>query len=212
MIEPLETAPATCRRCGQCCLKGGPTLHREDLPLLGPGGIRRAQLVTLRRGETVRENVAGGLVRLESEVVKVAGLGQAPACLFHDHAARACLIHARRPAECRALFCEDTSALESLYRRDRLTRGDILDQGGGLWELVSFHDRTFPADMASELSRKAAVGRREAFDSLVELSRAEESFRRAFMEKTGIESLELDFYFGRSLARVCAPFGMRFPD
>jgi Fe-S-cluster containining protein len=212
VIDPSVTASPACRRCGQCCLKGGPALHREDLPLLLHGGVLRAHLVTLRRGETVHENVAGGLVRLVAEVVKIAGRGRGPACRFYDRPTQSCQIHPSRPAECRSLICEDTSAIEDLYQRDRLTRADILAPGGGLWELVAYHDRTFPADMASDLARQAAVGRDEPLESLVELSRAEESFRRAFMEKTGIDALELDFYFGRSLSRVCAPFGVRLSD
>ena len=35
MSTPMpETPAARCRRCGECCLRGGPTLMREDAPLL----------------------------------------------------------------------------------------------------------------------------------------------------------------------------------
>lgn len=196
-----------CRRCGQCCRKGGPALHREDLPLVRSGAIPRERLFTLRAGEMVHENVAGGVVRLEIEIVRLAGDGNSPACSFCDGKAGTCLIHADRPAECRALFCEDTSAIEAMYRERRLTRADILDQGGALWELVTFHEATFPAAAAVELARRAASGRRDAVESLRELIRAEENFRNTFREKTGISPGELDFCFGRSLGRVCAPFG-----
>jgi len=208
-MTPPPHSPS-CRRCGQCCLKGGPALHLEDLPLIVAGVLKRAHLVTLRVGEPVHENVAGKVAELDSEIVKIAGSGVGFACRFHDREGKACLIHENRPSECRALFCEDTSGIEALYARDRLTRADIMDTGGGLWELVAFHDQAFPAAMAAALARQASDGRRRALETLGELVEAEQSFRRAFLERTGATPEELDFYFGRSLARICAPFGVKF--
>ncbi|MFZ5425591.1 MAG: YkgJ family cysteine cluster protein [Thermodesulfobacteriota bacterium] len=202
----------TCRRCGQCCLKGGPALHLEDLPLLAAGVLKRARLMTLRAGEPVHENVAGKVTELDTEIVKVAGGGAGFACGFLDPRANACLIHENRPAECRALFCEDTSAIEGLYLRGRLTRADIVDTGGGLWELVEFHGQAFPAAMAASLARQAWDGSRRAIVTLTDLVEAEQSFRRAFLDRTGVTPEELDFYFGRSLARICAPFGVTLPE
>jgi len=157
----------------------------------------------------VRDNVAGALTVLEGEMVRIAWAGESPACIFHDALSHLCLIHTDRPCECRALFCEETSAIEALYRQDRLTRADILNTDSGLWELARFHDRTFPAGMASDLARRAAAGGQDARERLAEMVRAEASFRRTFQEKTGVPEKELDFYFGRSLTRICSQFGVR---
>jgi len=209
MPESSETPAPICRRCGQCCQSGGPALHLADLPLVRSGTISRAHLFTLRPGETVNENVTGRLIVLEREMVKIAGREQSQACLFHDARRHACRIHVSRPVECRALFCEDTSAVQALYRRDRLTRADIISTGGGLWELTRFHDRAFPAGAAAHLARQAATGHTAARERLAEMARAEGAFRRTFQEKTGVPRKELDFYFGRSIARICAQFGVR---
>ena len=206
--SPHVSSPV-CRRCGQCCRAESPALHLADLPLVRRGALSRTHLVTLRRGETVNDNVAGRLTVLEREMVKIAVTRAAQACVFYDAASRACRIHASRPVECRALFCEDTSAIEGLYQQERLTRADILNTEGGLWELVSFHDRTFPADTASELTRQAATGHEDARKRLTEMVQGEASFRRVFLEKTGVPEQELDFYFGRSLARICSQFGVK---
>jgi Fe-S-cluster containining protein len=211
MVMQIPTLSLLCRRCGQCCVKGGPALHLQDLHLLESGIIPRRRLVTLRQGETVYENISGGLCELQHEIVKVAGQGTGFTCGFYDYTRAECRIHASRPAECQALFCEDTSAIEQMYSRERLTRADIMDSGGALWELIIFHDQAFPATMAVSLARKASEGQRKARESLLELTETEENFRRAFLEKTGITPEELDFYFGRSLARICSPFGARFP-
>lgn len=203
-----STDTPSCRRCGECCLKGGPALHREDLELVRPGLIARESLMTLRRGEPVHENVAGAVGGLAAEVVKLAGAGGGHACVFYDRAAKACLIHGNSPAECRALFCEDTSALEAIYRKGRLTRADLVDTGGGLWELIEYHDAAFGAGEAAGLAREARAGDSAALARLREVIRAEAAFRREFAAKTGVSAREMDFYFGRALGVVCKPFGL----
>jgi len=216
-MNSLKNTP-TCRRCGRCCLQGGPALHLEDLPLLATGTLLRGHLLTLRAGEPVHENVAGALATLHSELVKIAwmpppepptqeGPETAPqfACRFYQPESSSCLIHGNRPAECRALFCEDTAAIEALYARDRLTRAHIVDTRGSLWEVVSFHEESFPASTATALARAAARGDRIAARELEALTEAERRFRQAFAVRTGQSPGELDFYFGRPLDAVCAP-------
>ena len=207
--SPAPTPAPVCRRCGQCCRAGGPALHLADLPLVRSGTLLRAHLVTLRRGETVNENVTGKRIVLTQEMVKIAGQEKSRACFFHDATLRACRIHPNHPLECRTLFCEDTAAIRAIYQQDRLTRADILNARGGLWELTRFHDQTFPADTAADLARKTKAGRGGAKERLLAMARAETSFRQTFQEKTGAAVRELDFYFGRSLTRICLQFGIR---
>ena len=67
---------SSCKRCGQCCRLGGPVLHRDDLSLLdrfdapakGTVPFGMADLVTLRTGELVRDDVIGTLTPLEANV------------------------------------------------------------------------------------------------------------------------------------------------
>ena len=71
---------SSCKRCGQCCRLGGPVLHRDDVSLLdlldapAKEGVAfgLADLVTLREGELVRDDVIGTLSPLEGECVKIA--------------------------------------------------------------------------------------------------------------------------------------------
>jgi hypothetical protein len=168
-------------------------------------------MVTLRAGEPVHENVAGRLTGLALEMITLRGAGAAEnpfACVFFDASAQACRIHASSPAECRALFCEDTAALTAMYRENRLTRADLVDTGGGLWEVMTFHEESFPAAEAVGLARAARGGDDRAAELLGDLIAAEGNFRRLFLERTGAPPEELDFYFGRCLAEVCAPFGL----
>ena len=113
---------SSCKRCGQCCPLGGPVLHRDDLSLLdrldapakGTVPFGMADLVTLRTGELVRDDVIGTLTPLESECVKLApARGRTDwECRFLVRMPDAvpgrdagCGIYDRRPAQCRALSC-----------------------------------------------------------------------------------------------------------
>ena len=207
-----KISPPSCRRCGTCCKKGGPALHSDDLDLLASGRLARGHLVTLRRGETVRENVAGGLAALEREMVKIGNCGPDWTCRLYQPGRQACLLHPHRPAECRALFCDAPEGLQALYARDRLTRADIVAASGALWELITFHDQAFPAGEACALARQAATGDQEALARLADLIDRERAFRAAFLERTrpGLaDPAELDFYFGRSLAMLASAFGLK---
>ena len=52
---------------------------------------------------------------LETEILKLKGKSGGRGCAFHDERGRACGLYERRPAQCRALFCQDTSALAAMY-------------------------------------------------------------------------------------------------
>ena len=67
----MNAAAPVCRRCGACCRLGGPSLSREDLPLLAAGVLSPATLMVLRRGEYVTDNVAGGVGPAPVELVRL---------------------------------------------------------------------------------------------------------------------------------------------
>lgn len=119
-----ETAN-TCRRCGQCCKLGGPTLLPEDLPLVTGGYLPLASLVCLRAGEWVRDDAASAgsaatvLRPLAQECIKIAGCGRGRhpwQCIFY--ADGGCRIYASQPVQCKTLFCANTAPMMALLARD----------------------------------------------------------------------------------------------
>ena len=107
MPTPMPETPAgRCRRCGECCLRGGPTLMREDAALLaGEGALPLEALVCLRAGEWARDDARGVLRPLDRELLKLAGTGEPGRpwrCLYYRDGA-GCGIYARRPVQCRVL-------------------------------------------------------------------------------------------------------------
>ncbi len=199
-----------CKGCGTCCRKGGPTLHLEDMPLIRRGVLPLEALVTLRAGELARDDVAGTLLPLEEETVKVAGTGEPDApwrCRFHGADGR-CGIYADRPAQCRALLCTDTRALEQLYARARATRTHVLACAPEGWrELAEAHEEQ--CALAPLLSPARHADRDgDAADVLLEAVRYDLAFRELSVERAGVPSAVLPCLLGRPLAVLLEALGL----
>lgn len=199
-----------CRRCGTCCLKGGPALHRADRGLVQRGTIPAAALVTIRKGELAWDPIRHALLPLEDEIIKIKGRKAAAACRFLAPQDRRCEIYADRPVECRALTCWDTHDIEALYRRDRLTRRDLLGDVQNWWELIRIHeDRCAFARLAKWVRARYAGERHESAGRLSEIIQFDLRMRNTALE-AGVDPELLDFLFGRPLAEVFeSQFGIR---
>jgi hypothetical protein len=152
--------PAACRRCGRCCRLGGPALHAADLPLLRSGRLALADLVTLRRGEGVTDNVTGRVGPTPAELVKLCDAPEALAALYDkDRLTRAdilapgplaelCAHHeaetdlTRLAAVCRAAAAGDEAAREAAraaLRFDAAMRELLPARLGVAPETLPFH-------------------------------------------------------------------------
>ena len=202
-----------CRQCGTCCRKGGPALHKEDAPLLTEGVLQLQDLCTFRAGELVRDTSNDHVVPLPEEIVKIAApYGARPddwTCRFLMEDNR-CFIHDRNPAECRALFCDDPSALLSMQGEDRLDRKAILEllhAPQWLMDSVEAHEArcNYAAliELASHLEKQEAARR-----ALVEVVEYDRAFRDLMMEKGKVRKEMLDFLFGRPLLHTVIMFGI----
>lgn len=180
-MSGISAAPR-CRRCGQCCLAGGPTLMRQDAPLLEKGRLPVEALVCLRRGEWARDDARAVVRPLEKELIKVAEAArhgkQASAahpwrCPYYRAGgdAAGCGIYAQRPAQCRMLFCADTGPLEDLLARgqplDRRTALAVLPHlnaaARSLWaELAAAHEEQCPARSCLDSARSLGFCPRSA--------------------------------------------------
>ncbi len=207
------TEDKKCRQCGTCCRKGGPALHRDDFPLIAEGMIQLQDICTFRAGELVRDTSDGKIVPLPEEIVKIApAKGARPddwTCRFLTGNNR-CFIHDRAPAECRALFCEDPSALLSMHGEDLLDRKSILEQleaPAWLLESVQAHEERCSylglIELASRLEKEE-----EARRALVEVVEYDRAFRDIMAEKGKVSRDMMDFLFGRPLLHTVLMFGI----
>lgn len=195
-MNALRTVQS-CSRCGTCCRKGGPALHREDRSLVEEGFIHTRDLFTIRKGELARDPVLGRLIQVEDDIIKVKARGPAWACTFFGESSRSCRIYASRPLECRQLECWNTSRLEQIYACDRLSRCDLLSGVEGLWELIEDHSRRCDFDRIRSLL-EAGVEDRE----IAQMARYDVELRTLMIAQGGLEPEMLDFLLGRPLRQI----------
>ena len=197
MTSPCQDEPS-CLRCGTCCRNGGPGLHGADLPLLARGILSPKDLLTLRRGEYVTDNVSGDVGPSPDELVRLRAGDDGRVCLFYREPA-ACSIHADRPTQCRVLFCRAPQALAAMYRHDRLTRAAILGQDSPLGALCACHEAETDLVRLATLCRQAASGDTQAREEVARQVRLDAAYRELLPQKAGIAPDTLAFYLGRPL-------------
>jgi Fe-S-cluster containining protein len=194
--------PAGCRRCGTCCLKGGPALHGVDLDLVRGGAIPLSCLYTLRPGEAVTDNVCGGLGIADADIIKIKSKTDAAACVFLDAADNSCRIYADRPLECREMACWDTESIRRVYARDRLDRGRIIEEIPSLAELVAIHEAECNMARITRLMDLRKSGDTHAAADIAErISYDADLRKRAVSGQPGVADI-LDFLFGRPLCLI----------
>lgn len=201
------SADTGCLRCGTCCRKGPPGLHRRDAALYQEGVLGRRDLITLRCGEWVFDNVRGARFVLEEEMIRIRP-GPGGVCPFLQGRSQ-CRIYESRPAECRALQCWNTTGLERMYCRDRLGRHDLLGPGSALRAIVDEHERSCPYPRVRELAAAVLQGRGGApLRELTEMTETDERFRSYLRERAGADRLSLQFLLGRALAETLPALGV----
>lgn len=195
------TAPP-CRRCGTCCRKGGPALHRQDLQtiqaMLGSRRLEYGHLLTLRCGEPVHDQIREEVILLETECVKI-GSAHGKACPLYLPASRGCAMYAQRPAECAGLCCQDTAILARVASSPRLTRFDLIASGGALAELIQEHEQRCSCQTLLRCLEQAdEAGRRHIQEALC----YDGAMRDLLRQRTGLRAEALSFLLGRPLPVV----------
>ena len=202
VAKPQPAFVDQCQRCGICCQKGGPALHKQDVLLIEKGCIPAKNLFTLRKGEMAFDNVHGHAAPLEDEIIKIKGQDGSWACCYYDPTAHACRIYDSRPVECRVLACWNTTEIEQIYAHDRLTRRDLLASVGGLWEIVQTHERRCAYRKIEKWMPQIKSGNETARAALGEIVAYDRHLRSLAVAKSGITPALLDFLFGRPLSET----------
>ncbi|MCD6199194.1 MAG: YkgJ family cysteine cluster protein [Deltaproteobacteria bacterium] len=196
----------SCIRCGECCEKGGPTLHSEDRIFLQKGTLRPTHLFTLRAGELAYHPLDQRLVELSNEMIKIKGKDGSSACIFYDVEQKACSIYEDRPLECRVLKCWDTAEVEGLFMKDLLSRLDLCPKGSVAAEMISAYERSFPPERLYGLLSEAAStkGAQQTNPEIEQMVSTDEAFRQKVVETLGFKEDELEFFFGRPVKALVA--------
>ncbi len=194
-----------CKQCGICCQKGGPLLHKEDAPLWEQGSVDFSSLLTLRAAELAFDPVYNKLIPLEEEAVKIRGTEEQNNpwhCVYHK--GKDCALHPLRPAQCKALFCTDTTELAAMYHAERASRADIFSLHSGWLELAEAHEEQCPlrplVAQAQRLYHDALHSteeKQELEQSILHTVRYDLAFRELCTEKGGMDAELLPCILGR---------------
>lgn len=191
-----------CKRCGACCLKGGPVLHKEDSSLLSSNRLSPNVLVTIRKGEPVYHPTEDRLVELPLDIIKIRPKPQDAACIFFNAFEMSCDIYHDRPLECRAFRCWDTKEAEGLFLMDVLAREDIFPSNSSFIDLIKAYDQRFPPKEIFSMifeARALLDSGKEILSALQDIAEKDVMFRTKVQETFQIKEDALDFFLGRSV-------------
>jgi Fe-S-cluster containining protein len=194
----------SCRRCGTCCLQGGPALHEDDLTLLKSGIIPWSSLITVRRGELVHHPLAHGVRAARVELVKLAGSGRQWTCRYF---ADGCTIYDHRPLACRALTCWDTREVEALMEKETISRLDILPSDHPLLPAIHLQEREFPCEAFEEIHFNRSEPEAGITAELERRANLELRWRGELVTRHSLGLGEELFFFGRPYFQLLQALG-----
>jgi Fe-S-cluster containining protein len=194
-----------CLSCGSCCRNSGPTLYPGDEVLFHAGDISFAHLRTLRAGEEVFSHWENRRTVLEHETVTIA-----PAlpgnCPLLDGAK--CSVYDRRPAQCKAQKCWDTSDSDKMMRWPGLTRLDLVAEDDPLRGIITEHDEACSPARLRELAQGVRDGDEEASQAIVKMAREDGRLRRRVLDEKLAEAEAIPFLLGRPLEMLASVLGL----
>ena len=210
----MSKADTSCKNCGICCKKGGPALHIKDGFLFEENILQVQDVVTIRTGELVRDDMKNRLIPIPNELIKISpSEGSRPddwTCRFLTSNKR-CFLHGKHPAECRAFYCKEPEALMQLTNEERLDREKIckLINAPDWWlELINTHEEMVAYGKLAEWAIKIDQ-EDECRTKFIEALEYDRSLRDLVVQKEAAPKEVLGFLFGRPLMQTMIMFGLQ---
>ncbi|NLI82208.1 MAG: YkgJ family cysteine cluster protein [Deltaproteobacteria bacterium] len=207
--QAAKTPLPTCVGCGECCRKGSPTLHSEDLELLREGKIPWADIYTLRAGEPVRSPFQEGLTILTEERIKLREKPGSTECCFFDGETDQCTIYLHRPLQCRAQACWDPRSTTRLTDMPHLTRAELFQGVDLLLDLMEEHDQRCSFERLHKAFEKLHQTGGDSVEEVLRLLSYEDHFRTFLCDRLNIPDENRRLVFGRSFSELLPIFGLK---
>ena len=177
--------------------------------LVKSGFITGRFIYTIRKGEVVRDNIKGGLEVTPREMIKIRERGEGlKGCVFYDHQQRACMVYSKRPAQCAALKCWDTTEFMTIYSGPKAERKEIITNSVLLRFMEEHERRCDYAILEANIKQIESKGE-GAVAGLIELLRFDLHMRSFVSRKLAVPSDEMDFLFGRPLVATIPMYGLK---
>lgn len=208
----MHTEQTQCKRCGICCTKGGPALHKNDLHLVKRGVLPIKRLITIRQGELVYKPEDDVPQPARCELIKISGTGKDWQCFYYNENEQGCMIYQDRPQSCNELKCWNTDAVEQLIEHDTLNRLDIVDEGDPLYSMILEHESSCSCPDLKGI--REALQQKIHFDlnKLDKLINDDIAIRTTAVQKMNISLAEELFYFGRPVFQLLQQIGLKVSE
>jgi Fe-S-cluster containining protein len=209
-MEIVTSGPiqVNCNRCGECCIKGGPTLHISDAKLLKEGHLSYADLYTIRNGQLVYNNIENKLMTIDFELIKVKELEGKKTCKFFVEQGNVCSIYANRPLQCEKFECWNSEKLMEAFTEEKLTRAHLIAGNDSLTIIVNNHEIKCSYETLKELFEDIQEGKdvtQEVFDIL----QYDAEMRPLLTKKLSINPEYIPLLLGRPLESTLDMFGYK---
>ncbi len=201
-----------CKRCGICCTKGGPALHRKDLPLIKSGKIPRSRLITIRVGELVYKPFSETPQAANCELIKICGTGRDWQCYYFDSQEKGCRIYDNRPITCSILQCWDTTEIEKHVEKDTISRFDLLRQDEPMYNIVKEHESLCPCPDMQAIANTIEKGSGLVSGPYEWLVNKDIEIRTRVVDQYGISLAEELFFFGRPIFQLLQQLGVKVTE
>ena len=200
-----------CIKCGECCSKGSPTLTLDDVSLLRKGKIGPNDVFTIRTGEVVSDNRVESTLKNQQERIKIRETADDKTCIFYQKWNRECSIYDDRPAQCMLQECWDPKP-EAFSDLSPLTRYDLLQDTGDIWQIIQRHDeRCSHEDFSREISRLGAT-KGQTVEKMLDLLSFDHHVREFVTQELGIDGQALELLFGRPLSDSLHYYGLEIEE
>lgn len=201
-----------CQRCGLCCTKGGPALHKKDLSLIQDGIIPKDRLITIRKGELVHKPFSDKPQAAACELIKICGTGKAWQCYYFNNDDKGCRIYTDRPIACSTLKCWDVEEIEKLVEKNTLSRFDIIEDDDPLIPFIEEQQRDCPCQDMYALAEKIENHEYPDLQHYQELVNRDIQIRNRAVREFDISVSEELFYFGRPIFQLLQQLGVRVTE
>lgn len=203
----MAKARTHCIRCGECCIQSSPTLQVQDLRLIEEGAIARQDLYAIRKGEMVWDNVIAALVITQEEMIKIRERDDG-GCIFYDDTDKACKIHEKRPAQCSAMDCWDSSRFMRVYKEPKLTRKDVV-KNPALAGLMRAHEGKCSYEAMEGFVKRIETEGDNAVEAVIQMLRFDNHLRPYISQRLDLDLKEMNFIFGRPMTETIVMFGLK---
>ena len=208
----MHTEQTQCKRCGICCTKGGPALHKNDADLVARGVLPIKMLITIRKGELVLKPDDDVPQPAKCELIKISGTGKDWQCFLYDEDVQGCMIYQDRPQSCKELKCWNTEAVEQLIEKDTLSRFDIIGEDDPLYSVIREHDACCPCPDMEELRNRVEQKNELDLKYLEKLINDDIAIRTTTVQQMNISLAEELFYFGRPVFQLLQQIGLKVTE